>query len=48
MPANGTACPPSKCANCKGCSVDKMKQDYADSSYSDGEPEELDLSELED
>jgi cell fate regulator YaaT (PSP1 superfamily) len=36
-----------KCPNCKGCSVDKMKDDYADSSYSDGTPEELDLDELD-
>jgi Uncharacterized homolog of PSP1 len=37
-----------KCSNCKGCSVDRMKEDFSDSAYSDAEPEELDLSELED
>jgi hypothetical protein len=37
-----------KCPNCKGCSVNTMKDDYRDSSYSDSTPEELDLSELED
>ena len=36
-----------KCSNCGGCSVDRMKEDFTDSSYSDGEPEELDLRELE-
>ncbi|HXG24805.1 MAG TPA: stage 0 sporulation family protein [Chthonomonadales bacterium] len=36
-----------KCPSCRGCSVDTLKEDYKDASYSDGTPEELDLSELE-
>jgi cell fate regulator YaaT (PSP1 superfamily) len=36
-----------RCPSCKGCSVGTLKEDYKDSSYSDGSPEELDLSELE-
>ncbi|MEP6754449.1 MAG: regulatory iron-sulfur-containing complex subunit RicT [Chthonomonadales bacterium] len=37
----------SKCPNCKGCGVAALKADH-DEAYSDGTPEELDLSELED
>jgi hypothetical protein len=36
-----------KCPSCRGCSVDTLKKDYMDASYSDGTPEELDLGELE-
>ncbi len=36
-----------RCTDCNGCSVGALKDDFADSSYSDGAPEELDLSELE-
>lgn len=36
-----------KCPSCRSCSVDTLKEDYRDASYSDGTPEELDLSELE-
>jgi cell fate regulator YaaT (PSP1 superfamily) len=37
----------SRCPNCQGCGVAALKQDYADASYSDSTPEELDLSDLE-
>ncbi len=36
-----------RCTNCRGCEVGSLKEDFAESSYSDAEPEELDLSELE-
>lgn len=36
-----------RCPNCSGCSVKTMQDDYSDTSYSDGTPEELDPSELE-
>jgi cell fate regulator YaaT (PSP1 superfamily) len=36
-----------KCPSCNGCSVGTLKEDFDDSAYSDGKPEELDLSELE-
>jgi cell fate regulator YaaT (PSP1 superfamily) len=36
-----------RCTDCNGCSVGALKEDYEDSAYSDGVPEELDLSELE-
>jgi cell fate regulator YaaT (PSP1 superfamily) len=36
-----------RCPSCKGCSVGSLRDDYKDSAYSDGAPEELDLSELE-
>ena len=37
----------SRCSDCRGCSVDHLRDDYKDSAYSDGTPEELDLSDLE-
>jgi cell fate regulator YaaT (PSP1 superfamily) len=37
-----------RCTDCTGCSVSTLKEDFEDSSYSDGAPEELDISELED
>jgi cell fate regulator YaaT (PSP1 superfamily) len=37
----------SKCPNCHGCAAGEMEKDYRDTAYSDGAPEELDLSELE-
>src|SRR2546422_10808113 len=37
----------SRCPSCTGCSVGTLKDDFKDASYSEGAPEELDLSELE-
>ena len=37
-----------RCPTCTGCSVDKLKEDFADDGLSPGIPEEMDLSELED
>lgn len=37
----------SRCPSCSGCSLGSVKEDFADSSYSEGAPDELDLSELE-
>ncbi len=37
-----------RCPTCTGCSVDRLKEDFADDSLSEGVPEELDISELED
>jgi cell fate regulator YaaT (PSP1 superfamily) len=37
----------SRCADCHGCAVGSLKKEFDDSSYSDAEPEELDLSELD-
>jgi cell fate regulator YaaT (PSP1 superfamily) len=36
-----------RCPSCNGCSVGTLKDDFEDSAYSDGTPEELDVSELE-
>lgn len=36
-----------RCPSCNGCAVGTLKDDYKGSSYSDGKPEELDLSDLE-
>jgi cell fate regulator YaaT (PSP1 superfamily) len=37
-----------KCSSCHGCSVGSLKEQFKEASYSEAEPEELDLSELED
>jgi cell fate regulator YaaT (PSP1 superfamily) len=37
-----------RCPSCNGCSVGSLKEDFEDSSYSEGKPEELDASDLED
>jgi cell fate regulator YaaT (PSP1 superfamily) len=36
-----------RCPSCKGCSVNDLKEDHADSAYSEGVPDQLDLSEME-
>ncbi len=37
-----------KCSSCHGCAVGSLKEQFKEASYSEAEPEELDLSELED
>jgi len=37
----------SRCPSCTGCSLGALREDYQDTSYSDGTPEALDLEDME-